>query len=133
MPKATIFFIYSQLCKLCKYYLGQPSKIKLERLYRYQKHTVRVIYHKDRYTHASPLLNDMKALNVFKLNIFNILCFMYKCKQNLNAPVFCNIFTHRKKKPNMRSEINILLKNLYVEQILVSIAFHAMDPNFEIK
>ena len=39
----------------------------------------------------------MKALNVFKLNIFNILCFMYKCKQNLNPPVLCNIFTHRTK------------------------------------
>ena len=50
------------------------SKSKLERLYRCQKHVARVIYHKDRYTHASPLLNDMGALNVFKLNIFYILC-----------------------------------------------------------
>ena len=56
----------------------------------------------------------MKVLNVFKLNIFNILCSMYKCKQNL--------------KPNMRSEMNSLFKNLYVEQILVSIAFHTVDP-----
>ena len=61
---------------------ASTSKSKLERLYRCQKHAARVIYHKDRYTHASPLLNDMKALNIFKLNIFNILCFMYKCKQN---------------------------------------------------
>ena len=37
----------------------------------------------------------MKALNVFWLNIFNILCFMYKCKQNLNLSIFRNIFTHR--------------------------------------
>ena len=42
------------------------SKSKFERLYRCQKYAARVIYHKDRYTHASPLLNDMKALNVFK-------------------------------------------------------------------
>ena len=70
------------------------SQSKLERLNRCQKHATRVIY---RYTHASPLLNDMKALNVFRLNIFNILCFMYNCKQNLNPPVFCNIFTHRTK------------------------------------
>ena len=76
---------------------ASPSKSKLERLYRCQKHAPRVIYHKDWYTHTSPLLNDMKALNVFKLNIFNTLCFMYKCKQNLDPPVFRNIFTHRKK------------------------------------
>ena len=35
------------------------SKSKLERLYRCQKHTDRVIYHKDRSTHASPILNDL--------------------------------------------------------------------------
>ena len=65
----------------------------------------------------------MKALNVFKLNIFNILCFIYKCKQNLNPPVFRNILLTG-QKPNIRAEMKILLKNLYVEQILVSIAFH---------
>ena len=39
----------------------------------------------------------MKPLNVFKLNIFNILYFMSKCKQNVNPPVFRNIFAHRAK------------------------------------
>ena len=87
---------------------ASTSKSKLERLYRCQKHAARVIYHKDWYTHASTLLNDMKALNVFKLNIFNILCFMYKCKQNLNPPVFRNIFTHRTKtKYALRNEYSI--------------------------
>ena len=87
---------------------ASTSKSKLKRLYRCQKHAARVIYHKDWYTHASPLLNDMKALNVFKLNIFNILCFMYKCKQNLNPPVFRNIFTHRTKtKYALRNEYSI--------------------------
>ena len=76
---------------------ASTCKSKLERLYRCQKHAARVIYHKDWYTHASPLLNEMKALDVFKLNIFSILCFMYKCKQNLNPPVFHNIFTRRAK------------------------------------
>ena len=87
---------------------ASTSKSKLERLYRCQKHTARVIHHKDRYTHASPLLNEMKALNIFKLNIFNILCFMYKCKQNLNSPVFRNIFSHRTKtKYALRNEYSI--------------------------
>ena len=87
---------------------ASTSKSKLERLYRCQKHAARVIYHKDWYTHASPLLNDMKALNVFKLNIFNILCFMYKCKQNLNPFVFRNIFIHRTEtKYALRYEYSI--------------------------
>ena len=50
----------------------------------------------------------MKALNDSKLNIFNILCFMYKCTQNLNPPVFRNIFTHRTKtKYALRNENSI--------------------------
>ena len=61
---------------------ASTSKSKLERLYHCQKHAALVIYHKDRYKQASPLSNNMKALNVLLLNIFNILCFMYKCKQN---------------------------------------------------
>ena len=81
------------------------SKSKLKRLHRCQKHAARVIYYKDRYTHASPLLNDLKALNGFQLNIFNILYFMYKCMQNLSPPVFRNIFTHRTKtKYALRNE-----------------------------
>ena len=50
----------------------------------------------------------MKASNVFQLNIFNVLCFMYKCKQNLNPPVFRNSFTHRTKtKYVLRNENSI--------------------------
>ena len=74
------------------------SESKLERLCHCKKYATRAIYHKDQYTHAaSPLLKDMKAVNVFKLNILYILCFMYKFKQNLNPSVFRNIFTHRTK------------------------------------
>ena len=73
---------------------ASTSKSKLECLCSCQKHTARVNYPIDRYTHTIPLLNDIKWY-VFKLDIFNILCFMYKCKQNLNPPVFRNIFTHR--------------------------------------
>ena len=39
----------------------------------------------------------MKGLNVFELNIVNVLCFIYKCKQNLSPPIFYNIFTRRRK------------------------------------
>ena len=54
---------------------ASTGKSKLERLYRCQKHASHVIYHKDRYTHASPLLNDMKALNVkyFQYSVFYVL------------------------------------------------------------
>ena len=40
---------------------ARTSNSKLENVYCYQKHAARVIYHKDRYTHVKPLLNDTKA------------------------------------------------------------------------
>ena len=54
----------------------------------------------------------MKALNVFKLNIFSILCFMNKCNQNLNGPVFHNIFTHRTKTKYARLNENSIQEPL---------------------
>ena len=82
-------------------------------------YSARVIYHNDWYTHASRLLKDMKALNVFKLNIFNILCFIFKCKQYLNPPVFRNIFAHRTNtKYALRNEYSvqelIIFKKVFV-------------------
>ena len=40
---------------------ASTNKSKLERLYRCQKHAAFAIYHKDCYTNASPLLNNMKV------------------------------------------------------------------------
>ena len=54
---------------------------------------------------------------------------MYKCKQKLNLPVFV-IFLPTEQEPNMRSEMKIIFKNLYVEQILIRIAFPSVDPIF---
>ena len=40
------------------------------------------------------------------------------------------IFLITEQKQNMRSKMKILFKNLYTEQILVTIAFHTMGPTF---
>ena len=41
------------------------------------------------------------------------------------------MFLLTEQKPNMRSEMKILFKKLYAEQILVSIAFHTADQAFK--
>ena len=43
---------------------ASTHKSKLENLYRHQKHAARLINCKDRYTHAKPLLKEMKALSL---------------------------------------------------------------------
>ena len=43
------------------------------------------------------------------------------------------MFLLTEQKPDTRSEIKILLKNLYAEHILASTVFHNVDPTFETK
>ena len=38
-------------------------------------------------------MRDMNALNVYEINIFQVLKFMYKSNHNLNPRVFDNTFT----------------------------------------
>ena len=90
----TSILLFMQYVNYANIAWASTNRSKLKRLYRCQKDAARLICHKDQFTHASPLLNDTKAVNVFKLNIFRILC---KCKQILNPHVFHNIFTHRRK------------------------------------
>ena len=54
---------------------------------------MRIIYNKDKFTHSKPLMRDMNALNVYQINIFQVLKFMYKAKHDLNPRVFDNTFT----------------------------------------
>ena len=70
-------------------------KSKLEGLYRHQKHAARIINFKDRFTHAQPLLHNMKALNIFQINLFHIIFFMFKCKKKIALPIFHNLFTSK--------------------------------------
>ena len=58
-----------------------------------QKHVVRIIHNKDKFTHSKPLMRDINDLNVYQINIFQVSKFMYKSKHNLNPRVFDNTFT----------------------------------------
>jgi len=71
---------------------ASTHKSKLERLYRHQKHAARLINFKDRYTHAKPLLEEMKILTIYELNIFNVIFFVYKCKLKICPNIFNDIY-----------------------------------------
>ena len=84
---------------------GQVSthKSKLVTLYRRQKHASRLIHFKDKFTHAQPLLKSMNALNIFQINIYQHIIFMYKCKHNLLPRLYRNSFQLSTNKYDTRS------------------------------
>ena len=101
-------FVHSHL-NYCNIVWGSTHRTKLERLYRHQKHAIRILNYKDRYTHAKPLFLDMKILNVFDMNIFQILCAMFKCKMKTTPEIFHATFTLKpENKYTMRSKGKLL-------------------------
>ena len=64
----------------------------------------RIMNFKDKFTHAQPLLHEMKALNIFQINLFLIIHFMFKCKEKINSSIFRSLLTPKaENKYNIRS------------------------------
>ena len=79
---------------------GSTNKTKLNVILRRQNQASRIIYFKNRYTHARPLLKDLHALNIYQLNINNTLLFMHKVKNNTIPNIFRQSFKINKNKYN---------------------------------
>ena len=63
------------------------NKIKLKNLYNQQKHALRITFNKNKLDSVSYLFNEIKAFNIFKINIFQTLIFMFKTKNQLNPAI----------------------------------------------
>ena len=60
---------------------GGTHKSKLLPMLRQQKHAARIIFFKDKQSHARPLMREMKAINIYQINILQNLILMYKIKK----------------------------------------------------
>ena len=67
---------------------GSSYKTGLNNILLKQKHAVRIIFHKDRLTHSRPLLKNIKALNVYQINLFQVTFFMYQVKNETVPKIF---------------------------------------------
>ena len=67
-------------------------KIKLKNLFRKQKQAVRIIFNEDKFTQARPLLKTLNALNVYQINLLQVLLFMHNIKINSSPRIFLHQF-----------------------------------------
>ena len=72
---------------------ASTNKSNLVSLYRHQKHAIKIIYDKDRFAHTAPLLKHAKALTVYKINLFQILSLIFRCKNRITPFAFHNLYT----------------------------------------
>jgi len=71
------------------------KKNALSKLFRKQKHALRIIFNKDRFSSSAPLFMAGKVLTIFQINTFQILCFVKNCLSGVAPGPFNTTFTRR--------------------------------------
>ena len=67
-------------------------KAKLGKMIKKQKHeNMRIIYNKEKYPHSRRLTRNLNVLNVYQINIFIVLRFMYKAKHDTVLSIYLNV------------------------------------------
>ena len=92
---------------------ASTNKSNLISLYCHQKHAIRIIYDKDRFTHTKPLFKHAIALTVYEINLFQTLTLILKCKDRTAPFVFHNLYTPKppsKYSPRAGNLLSIPLK-----------------------
>ena len=64
---------------------------KLKRIYLKQKHAVCIVFNKNKLTHSKPLFENLNALNVCQINIYQHLNFMDKFINNQIPSIFSDL------------------------------------------
>ena len=75
---------------------------KLKRIYLKQKHAVRIVFNKDKLTHSKPLFENLNALNVYQINIYQYLNFVHKFINNQIPSTFIDLI----KRPDHKYPTN---------------------------
>ena len=71
---------------------ASTNKTKLKKIFGEQKQVARIIFNQDRFTHARPLLKTLNALNVYQINLFQVLLFTHKINTNSSPRIFIHQF-----------------------------------------
>ena len=82
LPFIQIYISYANIA------WASTFKTKLQGILKKQKHAARITSHADRFDHSRPLLKEMKALNVYLINLIQTLKFMHKTKYGINPRIF---------------------------------------------
>ena len=70
---------------------GSTYFTKLKIVHYQQKHAARIIFNKNKLSHSRPLLRSFSALNIYQINLYQHLNFMYKFKNKQTPKIFNDI------------------------------------------
>ena len=105
MKKIYFSFIHSFI-SYCNIVWGSTNYGKLKKLHSKQKHACRIVFGAHRTFHCEPLLRKLGSLSFYKLNIHQVLQFMFKTKHGFSPIVFQPYFSKISHKYPTKSSIN---------------------------
>ena len=92
----TVYFSYiHSYLNYAKIAWASTYQAKLKAIYYYQKHAAWIVFNQEKATHSMPLLRSLNALNIYQINLYQHLNFMYKASNNVAPLIFNDMF----KKP----------------------------------
>ena len=71
---------------------ASTHKSKISKINRLQKRAVRLITNSHRLSHSRPLIISNRILNVFEINLFQLMTIMFRHKKQLLPEIFSNKF-----------------------------------------
>ena len=77
---------------------ASPYRTKLKAIHLLQKPALRIIFNENNMAHSRPLLRSMHASNVYQMNLFQHLSFIYNFNKN-ETPNLPEIFNNLIEKP----------------------------------
>ena len=98
-------FINSYL-NYCNIVWASTYKSNLKKLFSKQKHACRIIFHEERHSPVVKRLKELKALDVYQLNIYQTLTFMQRVKKSNCPTVFDEKFSEIQHRYNTRYSEN---------------------------
>ena len=67
---------------------GSTYFTKLKKVHYQQKHAARIIFNQNKLSHSRLLLQSLNALNLYQINLYQHLNFMYKLKNKQTPKIF---------------------------------------------
>ena len=90
--KQLYFSFINSYLNYCNIVWASTNITNIKKLYNKQKHACRVIFGESRRTSVRHRLKQIGALDIFQLNIYQVLIFMFKVKHGLCPELFLNQF-----------------------------------------
>ena len=102
---------------------GSTYFTKLKTVHYQQKHAARTIFNQNKLSHSRPLLRSLNALNVYQINLYQHLNFMYKFKNKQTLKIFNDIIdTLVHQYPTKFSKVNFSVRRFALRSTKYSIS-----------